>query len=101
MAEYDYSTLHDMTDEQIIVDVTLHYPCDEEHTPADRILLDSMRRFCPPGLKCCFASWRNGLKTFVFFPDHLSSPTQEHVIAAFYMQLAYLVHDENKNGGSE
>lgn len=100
MANYDYTALHELTDTQIIAEVVLLYPQDEVEEHSIEIVLDGMRRFCPPGLKCCFALWGNGLETFVLFPEQQTSPTHEQIVAAFYRELVRIIYDENKTGDS-
>lgn len=98
MSPFDYTQSHDMTDDHIVADVTLLYPNDYFSGLLVDILQDGMRRFCPPGLKCCYGRWRNDLGTMIYFPATQSSPTGQQIIAAFYMMIVLLHHDENKGG---
>lgn len=98
MIPFDYKQFHGVTDDEIVADVTLLYPNDDFNGPSVDILQDGMRRFCPPGLRCCYGRWRNGLGTMIYFPDTQSSPTGQQIIAAFFMVMVLEHHDENKNG---
>lgn len=98
MSPFDYTQSHDMTDEQIVADVTLLYPHDHFRGISVDILQDGMQRFCPSGLRCCFGRWRNDLETMIYFPETQSSPTSQQIIAAFYMKFVLIHHEENKEG---
>jgi hypothetical protein len=97
---FDYTCLHDMTNDQIIVDATLLYPHEGSDNSGLQILQDGMQRFCPPGLRCCFVSWRNGIDAVIFFPDHQSAPTGEQLVSAFYLKLVEIQYEENREGNS-
>lgn len=95
---FDYAQLHDMTDDEIVVDCTLLKPYDEFKGHSADILRNGMQQFCPPGLKCCFARWSNGMEIFIYFPAQQGVPTREQIVNAFYLELVRTHYVENRDG---
>jgi hypothetical protein len=95
---FDFSQLHELTDDEIVGGYKLLCAGDTADNGLDQLVIELLDQMQKPAFRPVYVEWPNGIRVFIQLERGYRTPNPTQLYSAFQMALASLVISENISG---